>query len=95
MNPNLLQYIQQMLSCEAVSMNAVVLSLLYITRLRNLNKSDAVREESQGDLLATSLIVAQKYLDDDRTDSAAWVPYCGLSLQTLTGMEREFLNKLR
>ncbi|KAJ3413081.1 Fanconi anemia group D2 protein [Chytridiales sp. JEL 0842] len=94
-NIQLLNHIKRMLDCEAVTMNTIVLSLLYIARLRDLNRQEAVREESQGDLLATSLIVAQKYLDDDRTDNACWVSFCGLPLGVLTGMEREFLERLR
>ncbi|KAJ3197146.1 hypothetical protein HK101_005663 [Irineochytrium annulatum] len=85
----------RLLRSEAVTTQCIVLSLLLIARLRDLNRSDPVRDGAECNLLATALLVAQKVLDDDRVDNAGWAPWAGMPLEVVSGMEREFLAKIR
>jgi hypothetical protein len=77
-------YINQLLLCPTMSDQAIVLCLIYISRLRELNLHEDVKQGSERDLFSTSLLVALKMLDDNRTDNAAWVYYCNRTLPTVT-----------
>ncbi|KAJ3116382.1 hypothetical protein HDU96_009740 [Phlyctochytrium bullatum] len=91
----LLEYVRRLLRCSSITTQAIVLALLFIARLRELNLRDPIREGAECDLFSTALLLAQKVLDDDRVDNVAWVDYAGVPLQTMNGMEREFLAKIR
>ncbi|KAJ3096499.1 hypothetical protein HDU97_005858 [Phlyctochytrium planicorne] len=91
----LLNHVRRLLRSSAITTQTIVLALLFIARLRDLNSKDPIREGAECDLFSTALLLAQKVLDDDRVDNVAWVEYAGVPLQTMNGMEKEFLAKIR
>ncbi|KAJ3219773.1 hypothetical protein HDU67_009585 [Dinochytrium kinnereticum] len=90
-----MEYVRRLLRCSSISTQMIVLALLYISRLRELNSKDPIREGAECDLFSTALLLAQKVLDDDRVDNVAWIEYSGVPLVIMNGMEREFLAKIR
>ncbi|KAJ1567008.1 hypothetical protein HK405_007540, partial [Cladochytrium tenue] len=90
----LAEYARRLVACEAMTMQTVVYALLLVSRLRAMNAADPVREGSETELFSAALLLAQKALDDDRTDNAAWIRFSGLSLVAINGMEKEFLAKI-
>ncbi|KAI8839677.1 hypothetical protein BJ741DRAFT_662588 [Chytriomyces cf. hyalinus JEL632] len=88
-------HISRLLSPKTMNVQTVVLALILISRLRLMNKSDAVRAGSEPHLLSTAFLVALKALDDWRIDSVAWVSYSLLELKEIHSLEREFLAKIQ
>ncbi|TPX67041.1 hypothetical protein CcCBS67573_g07618 [Chytriomyces confervae] len=88
-------HISRLLSPKTMNIQTIVLALILISRLRLMNKSDAVRAGSEPHLLSTAFLVALKTLDDWRIDSVAWVSYSLLELKTIHTLEREFLAKIQ
>ncbi|KAI9340152.1 hypothetical protein DFJ73DRAFT_559312 [Zopfochytrium polystomum] len=91
----LADYVRLLVACEAMSMQTVLYALILIRRLRQTNSCEPIREGSELQLFSTALLLAQKLLDDDRTDNAAWIPFCGLKLEDINAMEKEFLTKVK
>ncbi|KAJ3065695.1 hypothetical protein HDU98_010932 [Podochytrium sp. JEL0797] len=92
---HLVRHVARLLSPQTMSKEVVNLALLLVSRLRMLNKNDAVRKGAEQPLLSTAILIALKTLDDWRIDSVAWVPYCKLELSVINAMEREFLVKIQ
>ncbi|KAJ3230650.1 hypothetical protein HDU81_004339 [Chytriomyces hyalinus] len=88
-------HISRLLSPKTMNVQTIVLALILISRLRLMNKSEAVRDGSEPHLLSTAFLVALKTLDDWRIDSVAWVSYSLLELKAIHTMEREFLAKIQ
>ncbi|KAJ1560886.1 hypothetical protein HK096_006809 [Nowakowskiella sp. JEL0078] len=73
----------------------VFLALLYVARLRsNVNAKDPKGPGSEYRVLVCALILAQKYLCDDRFSNQTWARLSNLKASELNAMEMEFLRKI-
>ncbi|KAJ3030072.1 UNVERIFIED_CONTAM: hypothetical protein HDU68_010204 [Siphonaria sp. JEL0065] len=90
----LIQHVVRLLSPQTMNNETVCLALILISRLRGMNRLDAVRAGAEAHLLSTAFLISLKALDDWRIDSSAWVSYCKQELPVINAMEKEFLCKI-
>ncbi|KPJ12220.1 Protein CNPPD1 [Papilio machaon] len=80
-----------------VSPCALVLAILYLERLKSCNK-DYLTSAAPADLFLVSLMVSNKFLQDDGEDDevicSEWAASGGLKLNQLKKLEVEFLNAI-
>ncbi|XP_068629767.1 protein CNPPD1 [Battus philenor] len=80
-----------------VSPCALVLAILYLERLKTCNK-EYLTAAAPADLFLVSLMVSNKFLQDDGEDDevicSEWAASGGLGLQELKRLEVEFLNAI-
>ncbi|KAK9766628.1 hypothetical protein K7432_004169 [Basidiobolus ranarum] len=81
----------QVLSSSQVSVPVVLLALLYIQRFKNSSPCTKGADSSEGRLFAVSLMLANKYLDDNAFTNRTWSEVTGIPLQEINIMEKEFL----
>ncbi|KAK9687332.1 hypothetical protein K7432_014827 [Basidiobolus ranarum] len=84
----------QVLSSSQVSVPVVLLALLYIQRFKNSSPCTKGADSSEGRLFAVSLMLANKYLDDNAFTNRTWSEVTGIPLQEINIMEKEFLTIL-
>ncbi|KAJ3027977.1 UNVERIFIED_CONTAM: hypothetical protein HDU68_002725 [Siphonaria sp. JEL0065] len=90
----LIQHVIRLLSPQTMNNETVCLALILASRLRGMNRGDAVRAGAEAHLLSTAFLISLKALDDWRIDSSAWVSYCKQELHVINAMEKEFLCKI-
>lgn len=76
-------FTQNIIGTTALSQAVLVLSLWYIDRLRRLNGMVKAAPGSEYRLCATSLMLANKYLDDNTYTSKTWSTMTGIPLQEM------------
>jgi hypothetical protein len=78
-----------------VGMTSLLLSLLYITRLRSATPShEVISLGSEYRVFCISVVVAQKWLKDDRLSNRYWARTSGIELAEVNAMEMHCLQRL-
>ncbi|KAI5788828.1 cyclin PHO80-like protein, partial [Pyronema domesticum] len=83
------------LNTTQVSLNVVLLALLFVHRLKKLNPAVQGRPGSQYRLFTVALMLGNKYLDDNTYTNKTWADVSGISVQEIHIMEVEFLSNMR
>ncbi|KAK0544471.1 hypothetical protein OC846_006061 [Tilletia horrida] len=87
-------FIKNLLSTTQVSSSVIILALLYIFRLKSRHPELHGQEGSEYRLSVTSLMLANKWLDDHTYLNKTWSELSGIELRDVTKMEREFWSGL-
>jgi len=84
-------YVNRIVFNSYCSEECFVLALIYIERLIRRNQGFFVDKYNVHRLILTSVMIAEKYLDDESFDNAYYSRVGGLSLKKMNELEREFL----
>ncbi|CAD6915532.1 unnamed protein product [Tilletia controversa] len=87
-------FIKNLLTTTQVSSSVILLALLYIYRLKSRHPQLNGQEGSEYRLSVTSLMLANKWLDDHTYLNKTWSELSGIELRDVTKMEREFWSGL-
>ncbi|ORX97209.1 hypothetical protein K493DRAFT_200726, partial [Basidiobolus meristosporus CBS 931.73] len=87
-------FCRQVLSSTQVPLPVVLLALIYIQRFKGSSPATKGADSSEGRLFAVSLMLANKYLDDNAFTNRTWSEVTGIPLQEINIMEKEFLTVL-
>ncbi|KAE8216183.1 hypothetical protein CF327_g633 [Tilletia walkeri] len=87
-------FIKNLLTTTQVSSSVILLALLYIYRLKSRHPQLNGQEGSEYRLSVTSLMLANKWLDDHTYLNKTWSELSGIELCDVTKMEREFWSGL-
>ncbi|KAK0540970.1 hypothetical protein OC835_000397 [Tilletia horrida] len=87
-------FIKNLLTTTQVSSSVILLALLYIFRLKSRHPDLHGQEGSEYRLSVTSLMLANKWLDDHTYLNKTWSELSGIELRDVTKMEREFWSGL-
>ncbi|KAI8918321.1 hypothetical protein DFJ77DRAFT_455139 [Powellomyces hirtus] len=90
--PSFVKAVHNLITRASCTLPHILISLLYVTRLRNAIPSTHTGEGSEFRVFVSSLILAQKYHTDDRFANKTWANMTGLPLRDINTMEREFLT---
>lgn len=82
-------YLKRLISSLDISQNNVVVSLIYIDRLRIKFNYDNVHK-----LILISFLIANKFLEDEYMNNNYWANCGGITLNNLNKLEIEFLKKI-
>ncbi|KAK3950043.1 hypothetical protein QBC32DRAFT_24541 [Pseudoneurospora amorphoporcata] len=93
--PNFKKWVHNLLSTTQVTQNVILLSLLYIHRLKVLNPKMHGLPGSEYRLLTVALMLANKFLDDNTYTNKTWSEVSQLSVNEIHVMEVEFLGNMR
>ena len=93
--PNFKKWVHGLLGTTQVTQNVVLLSLLYIHRLKVLNPKMHGLPGSEYRLLTVALMLANKFLDDNTYTNKTWSEVSQLSVNEIRVMEVEFLGNMR
>jgi len=85
---------ENLLTTTQVSSSVILLALLYIYRLKSRHPELHGQEGSEYRLSVTSLMLANKWLDDHTYLNKTWSELSGIELKDVTKMEREFWSGL-
>lgn len=88
------QYLDRILRHAACSQECVILSLIYIDRLIEFNRSFMLTSRNIHRLLITSLVVAAKFIDDLYYTNKFYAALGGISVAEMNNLELEFLFML-
>ena len=72
--------------------NTLILSLMHIDKI--LSKDFVITDKNVRYLFCTSMIVSQKFYEDEPIDNNIYAKYVGISAAELTQLELEFLEML-
>ena len=72
--------------------NTLILSLMHIDKI--LSKNFVITDKNVGYLFYTSMVVSQKFYEDEPIDNNIYAKYVGISAAELTQLELEFLEML-
>lgn len=90
-SPTFVQFMQKLLETTQVSQSVIVLSLHYIYRLKDRNRTTPAQSGSEFRIAVAALMMANKYLDDNTYTNKTWSEVSGIDLSEIAKMEREFL----
>ncbi|KAJ3175379.1 hypothetical protein HDU87_006199 [Geranomyces variabilis] len=90
--PSFVKAVHNLITRASCTLPHILISLLYVTRLRNAIPSTHTGEGSEFRVFVSALILAQKYHTDDRFANKTWANMTGLPLRDINTMEREFLT---
>jgi len=85
------EYVKRIVLCTNCSEECFALALIYIERLIRQNQGFFVNANNVHRLILTSIMIAEKYLDDECFDNDYYCRVGGLSLKEMNELEREFL----
>jgi len=85
------EYVKRIVLCSNCSEECFALALIYIERLIRQNQGFYVNTNNVHRLILTSVMIAEKYLDDECFDNAYYCRVGGLSLKEMNELERDFL----
>ncbi|RXK37169.1 hypothetical protein M231_05538 [Tremella mesenterica] len=88
--------VARILQVTLVSHSVSVISLLYVYRIKTMTQlaDYPLPQGSEWGVFVTSLILANKYLDDNTYTNATWAELSGYNVKTINLMEAEFLQGL-
>ncbi|KAH6589791.1 hypothetical protein BASA50_009809 [Batrachochytrium salamandrivorans] len=89
--PAFFEAVHTVLSRSGCSLPHILISLLYVARLRQMVPVHITGEGSEYRVFVSALILAQKFHSDDRYSNKAWSRITKLPLAEINTMEREFL----
>lgn len=87
-------FVQKVLKSTQISTSCILLSLYYIYKLRLAYPSIRASIGSEVRLFTTSLVLANKYLDDNTFANKTWSQVSSIPIRELNIMEMEFLSAL-
>ncbi|KAF5385596.1 hypothetical protein D9757_006759 [Collybiopsis confluens] len=90
-SPTFVLFMQKLLETTQVSQSVIVLSLHYIYRLKERNRSTPAQPGSEFRIAVAGLMMANKFLDDNTYTNKTWSEVSGIDLIEINRMEREFL----
>ncbi|KAK3400925.1 hypothetical protein B0T20DRAFT_155861 [Sordaria brevicollis] len=93
--PNFKKWVHNLLATTQVTQNVILLSLLFIHRLKVLNPKMHGLPGSEYRLLTVALMLANKFLDDNTYTNKTWSEVSQLSVKEIHVMEVEFLGNMR
>jgi hypothetical protein len=83
------EYLKRLIELLDISQNLIIISLIYIDRLKiKFNYNNFHK------LLLTSLLITNKFLEDDNITNNYWANYGGIPLDYLNKLEIKFLKKI-
>ncbi|QSZ37240.1 hypothetical protein DSL72_009334 [Monilinia vaccinii-corymbosi] len=89
------KWVVTILMTTQVSQNVILLALLFIYRLKYINKAVKGRSGSEYRLLTVALMLGNKFLDDNTYTNKTWAEVSGISVTEIHIMEVEFLSNMR
>jgi hypothetical protein len=90
-SPTFVSFMQKLLETTQVSQSVIVLSLHYIYRLKERNRTTPAQAGSEFRIAVAGLMMANKFLDDNTYTNKTWSEVSGIELSEINRMEREFL----
>ncbi|KAF7794696.1 hypothetical protein EIP86_005834 [Pleurotus ostreatoroseus] len=90
--PEFVRFMQKVLETTQVSQSVIVLSLQYIYRLKERNRSTNGHAGSEYRVAIAALMMANKFVDDNTYTNKTWSDVSGIALEEINRMEREFLQ---
>ncbi|THG97384.1 hypothetical protein EW026_g4601 [Hermanssonia centrifuga] len=91
-SPDFVRFMQKVLETTQVSQSVIVLSLQYIYRLKERNRSTNGKAGSEFRVAVAALMMANKFVDDNTYTNKTWSEVSGIALTEVNKMEREFLQ---
>lgn len=89
------KWVSSMLSTTQVAQNVTLLALLFIYRLKQMNKNVRGKPGSEYRLMTVALMLGNKFLDDNTYTNKTWAEVSGIAVQEIHLMEVEFLSNMR
>jgi hypothetical protein len=86
---NIEDYINRLFIYLDISKNLIIVSLIYIDRLKV-----KFNNENGHKLVLISLLIANKFLEDDNMNNKFWANCGGITLSNLNELERKFLKRI-
>jgi hypothetical protein len=83
------EYLKRLIGYLDISQNLIIISLIYIDRLKIKFNYDNIHK-----LLLTSLLITNKFLEDDNINNNYWANCGGIPLNYLNKLEIKFLKKI-
>ncbi|KAG0288623.1 hypothetical protein BGZ98_004193 [Dissophora globulifera] len=93
--PAFRKFCLKVLSATQLSSSVILLSLKYIQKLLKNNPSIHGQQGSEFRLFTVSLMLANKFLDDNTFTNKTWSEVTGISVKEINVMEMEFLNQVQ
>ncbi|GJJ73806.1 hypothetical protein EMPS_06164 [Entomortierella parvispora] len=93
--PAFKKFCLKVLSATQLSSSVILLSLKYIQKLLKNNPSIHGQQGSEFRLFTVSLMLANKFLDDNTFTNKTWSDVTGISVKEINVMEMEFLNQVQ
>ncbi|KAK4687299.1 hypothetical protein P7C73_g2812, partial [Tremellales sp. Uapishka_1] len=91
-SPVFSDFVARMLQVTMVSHSVTLVALLYIHRLKSRNRNLLGGPGSEQKIFVASLILGNKYLDDNTYTNATWSELASMPLKDINAMESEFLS---
>lgn len=82
-------YIKRLITSLDISKNLIIVSLIYIDRLKIKFNYDNGHK-----LILISLLIANKFLEDDNMNNNYWAACGGISLNHINKLEIKFIKKI-
>ena len=86
---NIEEYLKRLIGYLDISHNIIIVSLIYIDRLKIKFNYNNVHK-----LVLVSLLISNKFLEDDVMYNNYWANCGGIPLNSLNKLEKEFLKKI-
>ncbi|KAF9971458.1 hypothetical protein BGZ65_010415 [Modicella reniformis] len=93
--PAFRKFCLKVLTATQLSSSVILLSLKYIQKLLKNNPSIHGQQGSEFRLFTVSLMLANKFLDDNTFTNKTWSEVTGISVKEINVMEMEFLNQVQ
>ncbi|KAG0290640.1 hypothetical protein BGZ96_005921 [Linnemannia gamsii] len=93
--PAFRKFCLKVLSATQLSSSVILLSLKYIQKLLKNNPSIHGQQGSEFRLFTVSLMLANKFLDDNTFTNKTWSDVTGINVKEINVMEMEFLNQVQ
>ncbi|KAI9240979.1 MAG: cyclin-domain-containing protein [Podila humilis] len=93
--PAFKKFCLKVLSATQLSSSVILLALKYIQKLLKNNPSIHGQQGSEFRLFTVSLMLANKFLDDNTFTNKTWSEVTGINVKEINVMEMEFLNQVQ
>lgn len=93
--PQYKKWVHGIISTTQVSVNVVLLALLFVHRLKHTTRTVRPQPGSEYRLLTVALMLGNKFLDDNTYTNKTWAEVSCISVQEIHVMEVEFLANMR
>ncbi|KAK7206152.1 hypothetical protein BZA70DRAFT_125395 [Myxozyma melibiosi] len=94
-SPVLIKFTHQLLSSTRLPGSTIILALVYLSKRCALQAPSAVDQTAQYNLLIVSLILANKFNDDNTFTNKSWGEVTGLPISELTRVETDWLKLVK
>lgn len=93
--PAFKKFCLKVLTATQLSSSVILLALKYIQKLLKNNPSIHGQQGSEFRLFTVSLMLANKFLDDNTFTNKTWSEVTGINVKEINVMEMEFLNQVQ